>query len=110
MRVNTFSALALGAAGSSLAQNATSNSTTTNSTAPAFNATAQQIAIAANLEHFWSYGRSPPVYPTPQGSGVEGWAFAYTRAQALVQQMTAEEKQNLTFGSVLPSATHVTLH
>lgn len=26
-------------------------------------------AIAANLEHFWPYGRSPADYPTPEGSG-----------------------------------------
>ncbi|WPH00256.1 Hypothetical protein R9X50_00308000 [Acrodontium crateriforme] len=64
-------------------------------------ATAQNdSAIAANLEHFWSYGRSPPVYPTPQGSGISGWEAAYEKAKALVAQMTNDEKNNITYGYV----------
>lgn len=58
-------------------------------------------AVAANLEHFWAYGRSPPVYPTPQGSGSHGWEDAYARAKALVAQMTNDEKNNITYGHVL---------
>ncbi|CAK3784348.1 beta-glucosidase [Lecanosticta acicola] len=45
-----------------------------------------------NPELYYSYGHSPPVYPSPQGSGDGDWAQAYTRAKALVAQMTAQEK------------------
>ena len=55
-------------------------------------------ALAANLEHFWSYGRSPPVYPTPQMSGSGGWEEAYQFAKSLVSQMTNDEKNNITYG------------
>ncbi|KAK8124726.1 glycosyl hydrolase family 3 N terminal domain-containing protein [Apiospora kogelbergensis] len=46
------------------------------------------------------YGLSPPVYPSPQGSGSTSsrWADAYARAQAIVAQATLEEKLNLTYG------------
>lgn len=59
-----------------------------------------QSALAANLEHFWSYGRSPPVYPSPQMSGSGGWADSYEFARQLVSQMTNAEKENLTYGYV----------
>ncbi|KAJ9266118.1 CAZyme family GH3 [Paecilomyces variotii] len=55
-------------------------------------------AEAANLERFWSYGRSEPVYPTPEGNGTADWAEAYSRARALVSQMTDDEKNNITYG------------
>ncbi|KAK3709391.1 hypothetical protein LTR37_010952 [Vermiconidia calcicola] len=55
-------------------------------------------AIAANLEHFWSYGRSPAVYPTPQMSGSSGWEAAHEFARNLVSQMTNDEKNNITYG------------
>ncbi|KAH9990071.1 glycoside hydrolase family 3 protein [Xylariaceae sp. FL0662B] len=44
------------------------------------------------------YGQSPPVYPSPNGTGIGEWADAYSKAQALVSQMTLEEKVNLTGG------------
>ncbi|KAF3018107.1 hypothetical protein E8E14_006842 [Neopestalotiopsis sp. 37M] len=46
------------------------------------------------------YGLSPPVYPTPEGNGTTSskWADAYTKAKALVAQMTLEEKANVTRG------------
>ncbi|KJX96952.1 beta-glucosidase like protein [Zymoseptoria brevis] len=47
-------------------------------------------------ELFYSYGGSPPVYPSPKGGGVGDWAEAYGKAQALVAQMTNEEKNNVT--------------
>ncbi|CRG91027.1 beta-glucosidase [Talaromyces islandicus] len=50
------------------------------------------------LEHFWSYGRSEPVYPSPDIEGWGNWIVAYTKAKALVHQMTNEEKNNLTYG------------
>ncbi|KAG8626479.1 hypothetical protein KVT40_005424 [Elsinoe batatas] len=47
----------------------------------------------------YSYGKSPPVYPTPPGTGDDGgWADAYSQAKALVAQMTNVEKANITFG------------
>lgn len=57
--------------------------------------------IAANLEHYWSYGRSPPVYPSPQLSGTGGWAESLEYARQLMSQMTNDEKNNLTYGYVL---------
>jgi len=59
---------------------------------------ANESAIAANLEHFWSYGRSPPVYPSPEMSGLGDWEAAYNYAKQLVSQMTNEEKNNITYG------------
>ncbi|TKX19999.1 putative beta-glucosidase M-3 [Elsinoe australis] len=50
-------------------------------------------------ELIYSYGKSPPVYPSPQGAGNDGgWASAYSQAKALVAQMTDVEKANITFG------------
>ena len=57
-----------------------------------------EAALAANLEHFWSYGRSPPVYPSLQMSGTGGWAESYEFARQFVSQMTNAEKENLTYG------------
>ena len=54
--------------------------------------------IVANLEHYWSYGRSPPVYPSPQMSGSGDWQEAYDYARDLVSQMTNDEKNNITYG------------
>ncbi|OAA65469.1 beta-glucosidase [Niveomyces insectorum RCEF 264] len=52
------------------------------------------------------YGRSPPVYPSPFGTGSSNarWARAYRHARALVDQMTLEEKVNLTYGTPGPCA------
>lgn len=38
------------------------------------------------------YGQSPPIYPSPNGTGTGDWAEAYTKAKALIGQMTLEEK------------------
>jgi beta-glucosidase len=71
------------------------------SSASAQNASSTNLtSLAAHLERFWSYGRSPPVYPTPEGSGAGGWGDAYARARDLVSQMTNDEKNNITYGSV----------
>lgn len=64
----------------------------------AFVSAQNETALATNLEHFWSYGRSPPVYPTPQMSGSGGWEEAYLFARKLVSQMTNDEKNNITYG------------
>ncbi|KKY16504.1 putative beta-glucosidase m [Diplodia seriata] len=64
--------------------------------------TAQDVPASpetiAAQELFWSYDRSPPVYPSPEATGTGDWAPAYAYAADLVGQMTNEEKQNLTFG------------
>ncbi|PYH72799.1 beta-glucosidase [Aspergillus vadensis CBS 113365] len=52
----------------------------------------------AELEHYWSYGRSEPVYPTPETSGSGDWEEAFTKAKSLVAQMTDDEKNNITYG------------
>ncbi|KAL5362002.1 putative beta-glucosidase M [Aspergillus floccosus] len=44
------------------------------------------------------YGQSPPVYPSPEGTGTGSWAVAYQKARAFVSQLTPEEKVNLTAG------------
>ncbi|CAK7209782.1 hypothetical protein SBRCBS47491_000557 [Sporothrix bragantina] len=45
------------------------------------------------------YGESPPVYPSPNMTGVGVWAISYNRAVALVQNMTLEERVSLTTGT-----------
>jgi beta-glucosidase len=44
------------------------------------------------------YEQSPPVYPTPQISGLGDWAASYAKASSFVAQLSLEEKSNLTFG------------
>ncbi|KAL2262712.1 hypothetical protein VTK26DRAFT_363 [Humicola hyalothermophila] len=39
-----------------------------------------------------------PYYPAPYGGWLESWRDAYTKAQALVSQMTLAEKTNITSG------------
>ncbi|KAI1367774.1 glycoside hydrolase family 3 protein [Xylaria arbuscula] len=48
------------------------------------------------------YAESPPVYPSPAGKGTGAWADAYARARDLVDQMTLEEKANITRGFTVP--------
>jgi hypothetical protein len=38
------------------------------------------------------YGQSPPVYPSPNGTGAGDWKAAYAKAQAFVSQLTLSEK------------------
>ncbi|KAF5862200.1 hypothetical protein ETB97_011905 [Aspergillus alliaceus] len=44
------------------------------------------------------FGQSPPVYPSPEGTGSGSWAPAYEKARILVASLTPEEKVNLTAG------------
>ncbi|KAI0120946.1 Cel3e-like protein [Xylariales sp. AK1849] len=44
------------------------------------------------------YAQSPLVYPSPSGKGTGVWAGAYVSARELVNQMTLEEKVNITRG------------
>lgn len=60
--------------------------------------TEDEIALAASEELQFAYGRSPPVFPSPQTSGDGEWEDAYRQARELVDQMTNYEKNNLTYG------------
>lgn len=42
--------------------------------------------------------KASPYYPTPPGGWVVSWADAYSKAQAVVSNMTLAEKVNLTTG------------
>lgn len=57
-----------------------------------------EIALAASQERRYSYGHSPPVFPSPQLSDDGKWEEAYRQARELVSQMTNDEKNNLTYG------------
>ncbi|GKT50518.1 putative beta-glucosidase M [Colletotrichum spaethianum] len=54
--------------------------------------------VISAQELAWSYGHSPPVYPTPLGKGLGDWSDAYKKASALVSQMTVDEKVSVTSG------------
>ncbi|PSK37432.1 Beta-glucosidase 1 [Elsinoe australis] len=69
--------------GQAVAQNSTGNGT--------------QDAITWR-ELYYNYGRSPPVYPSPEGPGRGPWAESYEKARALVANMTNQEKENVTIG------------
>lgn len=60
------------------------------------NFVAGQDTVVYQDTHF--YGQSPTVYPTPEMSGAGVWNEAFSKAQALVLQMTLEEKTSLTGG------------
>ncbi|EPE05491.1 glycoside hydrolase family 3 protein [Ophiostoma piceae UAMH 11346] len=49
------------------------------------------------------YGASPPVYPSPNMTGVGPWAISFNKAAALVQNMTLEERVSLTTGVSAPN-------
>ncbi|KAF7880171.1 uncharacterized protein EAF01_012066 [Botrytis porri] len=46
----------------------------------------------------YSYGQSPPVYPSPEMPRNGSWASAYSKTVGLVSQMTMAERANLTVG------------
>ncbi|KAI7261563.1 putative beta-glucosidase [Hortaea werneckii] len=50
-------------------------------------------------EQYWSYGRSPPVYPTPVGGNDPAWQEAYAQASALVADLDNTQLASLTLGS-----------
>ncbi|KAJ5169240.1 uncharacterized protein N7482_004834 [Penicillium canariense] len=45
------------------------------------------------------YGQSPPVYPSPEGTGSGNWESAYQKARSFVGKLTVEEKLNFTAGT-----------
>jgi beta-glucosidase len=76
---------------------AQSNTTTsTNGTS------SETSAYFEELERFWSYGRSEPVYPTPNVTELplngSDWADSINWARAVVANLTLAEKANLTLG------------
>lgn len=44
------------------------------------------------------FGMSPPVYPSPNGTGTGDWALAYKKATGFIDQLTLDEKISLTAG------------
>ncbi|KIW01897.1 uncharacterized protein PV09_06740 [Verruconis gallopava] len=60
---------------------------------------AEILSGQPNPELYWAYGRSPPVYPSPNATGQQGWQDAFSQARALVAQLTIEEKAGISLGS-----------
>ncbi|THC97329.1 hypothetical protein EYZ11_003163 [Aspergillus tanneri] len=58
--------------------------------------TAATLQNITNDSYF--YGDSPPVYPSPEGTGTGEWALAYEKAKKLVASLTPEERVKLTAG------------
>ncbi|KXX74247.1 putative beta-glucosidase M [Madurella mycetomatis] len=54
--------------------------------------------VGAIIDDTYFYGQSPPVYPSPNMTGMGAWAEAFSRAREMVGQMTLAEKVNLTGG------------
>ncbi|KAL6711093.1 hypothetical protein ACN47E_006968 [Coniothyrium glycines] len=48
------------------------------------------------------YGSSPPVYPSPNATGIGGWEAAVEKAKAFVAQLTTEEKADMVTGQAGP--------
>ncbi|TIA35031.1 hypothetical protein D6C78_06428 [Aureobasidium pullulans] len=65
----------------------------------AYNQAAASFLKAINPEYFYSYGRSPPVYPTPQVSGAGPWAKSYSRAKGMVSKLTNVQKNSILYGA-----------
>ncbi|KAI7527526.1 putative beta-glucosidase, partial [Hortaea werneckii] len=59
----------------------------------------QAVLKYISPEQYWSYGRSPPVYPTPVGGDDPAWEEAYAQASALVAQLDYTQLASLTLGS-----------
>lgn len=53
-------------------------------------ALAQSSDVITSDDYF--FGLSPPSYPSPNMSGTGSWAASYSKAKALVGQMTLDEK------------------
>ena len=57
------------------------------------------LSGAVITDDSYFYGQSPPSYPAPDGNGLGDWSDAFSKALALVGQMTLEEKVSLTAGT-----------
>ncbi|PQE07866.1 beta-glucosidase M protein [Rutstroemia sp. NJR-2017a WRK4] len=71
------------------------------STAQSGSSSTDNATVITSETYF--YGQSPPVYPSPNGTGVGDWKAAYAKAEAFVSQLTLSEKVNLATGWVDPS-------
>lgn len=60
-------------------------------------------AVTNIIDDKYFYGQSPPVYPSPNTTGLGGWADAVQKARLFVSQLTLEEKSNLTCGAAIPN-------
>ncbi|TFK46096.1 hypothetical protein OE88DRAFT_1053198 [Heliocybe sulcata] len=49
-----------------------------------------------------SYGYSPPVYPSPNTTGLGGWQSALAKADAFLSQLTLDEKAQMVTGTLGP--------
>ncbi|KAI5369394.1 putative glycoside hydrolase, family 3, glycoside hydrolase family 3 domain, immunoglobulin [Septoria linicola] len=70
-----------------------------NSTSAALEAVLADNPVAGKRddpELYYAYGRSPAVYPSPEGQGDGNWTEAYDKARTLVAKMTDAEKNNIT--------------
>ncbi|TVY32112.1 putative beta-glucosidase G [Lachnellula subtilissima] len=60
--------------------------------APAF-----AVVQPLNTTILGQYGNVPPVYPSPNATGI-GWGDAFAKAQSFVSNLTIEEKSNMVTG------------
>ncbi|CZT09146.1 probable beta-glucosidase precursor [Rhynchosporium agropyri] len=49
-----------------------------------------------------AYGHSPPVYPSPNATGIGGWEEALVKARHFTAQLTPDEKANMVTGKPGP--------
>ncbi|CRG87865.1 beta-glucosidase [Talaromyces islandicus] len=59
-----------------------------------------QFHKVVDPELFYSYGGSPPVYPTPEGTGLGEWEDAYKQARTIIANMTTDEKTGILYGAL----------
>ncbi|KUJ08698.1 beta-glucosidase-related glycosidase [Mollisia scopiformis] len=59
------------------------------------------VTQPANTTILGPYGHSPPVYPSPNTTGI-GWEEALIKAKAFVAQLTLEEKSDMVTGTPGP--------
>jgi beta-glucosidase len=59
---------------------------------------AATVAAQFDTNHT-QYGTSPPVYPSPQISGVGGWDAALEKARAFLAELTTKEKAQIVTGA-----------
>ncbi|TVY81023.1 putative beta-glucosidase G [Lachnellula suecica] len=60
------------------------------------------VVQPSNTTILGQYGHVPPVYPSPNATGVGGWEGAIVKARAFVSQMTLEEKADMVTGTPGP--------
>ncbi|KAL3419630.1 beta-glucosidase G 1 [Phlyctema vagabunda] len=60
------------------------------------------IVQPANTTILGPYGHVPPVYPSPNATGVGGWGEALAKAQSFVSELTLEEKAWMVTGTPGP--------